>query len=38
MVWYIALCPDDAKQHPVMYGAEFGVVFLVKGPRNASIQ
>ena len=38
MVWYLALCPDDAKQDPVVYGAEFGVVFLAKGPRTASIQ
>ena len=34
----IALCLDDAKQHPVVYGAEFGVVFLAKGPRTVSIQ
>ena len=26
------------KQDPVVYGAEFGVVFLAKGPRTASIQ
>ena len=32
------LCPDDAKQDPVVYGAEFCVVFLEKGPRTASIQ
>ena len=38
MVWSLALCPDDAKQDPVMYGAEFGVVFLVEGPRIVSIQ
>ena len=38
MVWPLALCPDDAKQDPVVYGAEFGVVFLAKGPRTASIQ
>ena len=38
MVWYLALCPDDAKQEPVVYGAEFGVVFLAEGPRTASIQ
>ena len=38
MVWFLALCPDDAKQDPVVYGAEFGVVFLAKGPRTASIQ
>ena len=37
MVWSLALCPDDAKQDPVVYGAEFGVVFLTKGPRTASI-
>ena len=33
-----ALCPDDTKQDTVVYGAEFGVVFLAKGPRTASIQ
>ena len=38
MVWSHALCPDDAKQDPVAYGAEFGVVFLAEGPRTASIQ
>ena len=38
MVWSLALRSDDAKQHPVVYGAEFGVVFLVEGPRTASIQ
>ena len=38
MVWSLALCPDDAKQDPVVYGAEFGVVFLAKGPHTASIQ
>ena len=38
MVWSLALCPDDSKQDPVMYGAEFGVVFLAKGSRTASIQ
>ena len=30
MVWYLALCPDDAKQDPAVYGAEFGVVFLAE--------
>ena len=30
MVWSLALCPDDAKKDPVVYGAEFGVVFLSK--------
>ena len=38
MVWFLALCPDDAKQDPVVYGVEFGVVSLAKGPRTASIQ
>ena len=38
MVWSLALCPDDAKQDPVVYGAEFDVVFLAKGPRTISIQ
>ena len=38
MVWSLALCPDNAKQDPVVYGAEFGVVLLAKGPRTASIQ
>ena len=38
MVWSLALCPDDAKQDPVEYGAEFVVVFLAEGPRTACIQ
>ena len=38
MVWSLALRPDDAKQDPVVYGAEFGVEFLAEGPRIASIQ
>ena len=39
MVWSLALCPDDAKQDPVVvYGAEFGVAFLAEGPLTASIQ
>ena len=38
MVWSLALCPDDTEQDSVAYGAEFGVVFLAKGPRTASIQ
>ena len=38
MVWPLALCPYDAKQDPVVYGAEFGVVFLAECPRTASIQ
>ena len=37
MVWSLALCPDDVKQGPMVYGAEFGVVFLAEGPRTASI-
>ena len=36
MVWSLVLCPDDAKQDPLMSGAEFGVVvFLEQGPRTA---
>ena len=38
MVWSVGLCLDDAKQDPVVYGAEFGVVFLAEGPCTASIQ
>ena len=38
MVWALALCPDDAKQDPVVYSAKFGVVFLVKGLRTTSKQ
>ena len=38
MVWSLALCPDDAKQNPVVYCAGFGVVFLAKGPRTEPIQ
>ena len=38
MVWSLALCHDYTKQDSVVYGAEFGVVFLAKGPRTASIQ
>ena len=34
----LALYPDDAKQDPVVNGAEFGVVFLAKGLRTAFIQ
>ena len=34
-----ALNDGDAKQDSVVvYGAEFGVVFLAKGPRTASIK
>ena len=38
MVRSLALCPDGANQDPVVYRAEFGVVFLAEGPRTASIQ
>ena len=38
MIWSLALCPDAAKQDPVVHSAEFGVVFLAKGLRAASIQ
>ena len=37
-MWSLALSPDDAKQDPVVYGTEFGVVFLAEGPRTAFIQ
>ena len=32
MVWsgLLRCAPDDAKQDPVVYGAEFGVVFLAR--------
>ena len=38
MFRFFALGLDDARQDPVVYGAEFGVVFLAEGPRTASIQ
>ena len=38
MVWSLAPCSDNAKQHPVVYSAGFEAVFLVKGPRTTSIQ
>ena len=38
MIWSLALCPEDTKQDSVVYRAEFGVVFLAKGPRTASIK
>ena len=38
MVWSLALRPDDTKQDPVVYGTNFGVVFLAEGPRTVSIQ
>ena len=39
VVWSLAPCLDDAKQDVVVvYGAEFGVVFLAEGPRTASVQ
>ena len=37
MVWSLALRPDDAKQDPVVYGAEFDELFLAESPRTASI-
>ena len=30
----MALCPDHAKQDPVVHGADFGVVLLANGPRT----
>ena len=38
MVRSLALCLDGAKQDPVVYSAKFGVMFLAKGARTASIQ
>ena len=38
MVWSLALCPDDTKQTSVVFGTEFVLVFLAKGPQTASIQ
>ena len=38
MVWSLALHSDDAKQYPVVYGAEFDVVFLAEGPSTTSVQ
>ena len=38
MVWFFALRHGDAKQDPVVYDAEYRVVFLAKGLRTASIQ
>ena len=38
MAWSLVLCPDDTKQDSVIYGAEFGVVFLAKGSRTVSIK
>ena len=38
MVWSLSLYPDDAKQDPVVYGAEFGVVILAEDPCTASVQ
>ena len=36
--WSLVLCPDAAKQNPMVYGAELGVVLLAKDPRTASLQ
>ena len=30
MIWYFALCSDDSKQDPVVYGAEIRVVVLTR--------
>ena len=38
MVWSLALCLDDVKQDPVVYGAEFGGGFLAEGSRTTYIQ
>ena len=38
MIWSLTLRPDDAKQDPVVYGAELGVVFLAEGLHTESIQ
>ena len=38
MLWSLTPHPDDAKQDLVMYGTEFGVVFVAKGLRSTSIQ
>ena len=38
MVRSRALCSDNAKQDPVLHGAEFGEVFLAKGLCTASVQ
>ena len=38
MIESLALWPDDAKQDPMVYGAEFGVVVWTKDPRPASIR
>ena len=37
MVWSLALYPDYTKQDPVVYGTEFGVMFLAEGPRTTSV-
>ena len=36
MVWSLELYPDDSKQDAVVYGTEFGAVFLAEGQRTAS--
>ena len=38
MIWSLTRRSDDAKQDPVVYGTEIGVVFLAESPRTASIQ
>ena len=39
MIWSLAMCSNDAKQDPAVYGAEFGVLFIVvlaNGPRTTA--
>ena len=39
MIWSLAMCSNDAKQDPAVYGTEFGVLLIVvlaKGPRNTT--
>ena len=38
MLWIRAPRPDDDKQDPMVYSTEFGVVFVAKILRSASIQ
>ena len=38
MLWFLTPRPDDAKQDLVVYGTEFGVVFVATGLRSTSVQ
>ena len=38
MVWSLALLLDTAKQDPVVFSAELGVVLLAEDPYTASTQ